>query len=736
MNRVLPWQRASAPIGVQIEGIIDRYHSRWADRSTELISAAYQVASAAHEGQRRKSGEPYILHPVAVASVVAEMGLDDVSIAAALLHDAVEDTSIEIADIEVEFGADVAGIVDGVTKLDRVRFDTKEDQQAATMRKMLVAMARDLRVLLVKLADRLHNMRTLGALKPDKQERIARETLDIYAPLANRLGMQEVKNELEDLSFASLYPKRYAEIDRLVAERGPEQDRFVDVVLEEVRSQLATMKIDASVTGRQKHLWSLYEKMVVKGRSFDDIFDLVGIRVVVPSIRDAYAALGSIHATWKPVSGRFKDYIAMPKFNLYQSLHTTVVGPGGTSVEVQIRTDDMHNRAEYGVAAHWRYKDRVEASGEDMPWLSRIVDWQEETADPDEFMRSLKTDLDQGEVYAFTPKGDVITLGAGSTPIDFAYAVHTDVGHATIGARVDGRLAPLGRRLESGDTVEIVTSKAEGSGPSRDWLEMVASAKARTHIRSWFARSEREDMVESGRDLVLDALREEGLPVGSIIDSDAMGHVAEQLNHSDVDKLYTAVVGGHVAARTVAQRMAAHLRGEEVEGRLPARPLQRRGSRKRREAGVHVDGLDDVLVRLARCCNPLPGDEILGFATRGRGVSVHRDDCTNAVELSAASGSRVVDVDWDRGYEGSFLISVEVRGLDRDRLLSDVVSVLADHRVSITTCQAYTGEDQISVMQFDLELGDPGLLDSLLATVRRVRSVFDAYRVVPGRVVS
>jgi len=721
---------------MQIEGIIDRYHARWADRSTDLILAAYKVADVAHEGQRRKSGEPYILHPVAVASVVAEMGLDDVSIAAALLHDAVEDTSIEIGDIEAEFGEDVAGIVDGVTKLDRVRFDTKEDQQAATMRKMLVAMARDLRVLLIKLADRLHNMRTLGALEIDKQERIARETLDIYAPLAHRLGMQEVKNELEDLSFASLYPKRYAEIDRLVAERGPAQDRFVDVVLEEVRSQLATMKIEATVTGRQKHLWSLYEKMVVKGRSFDDIFDLVGIRVVVPSIRDAYAALGSIHATWKPVSGRFKDYIAMPKFNLYQSLHTTVVGPGGTSVEVQIRTDDMHHRAEYGVAAHWRYKDRVEASGEDMPWLSRIVDWHEETGDPDEFMRSLKTDLDQGEVYAFTPKGDVITLGAGSTPIDFAYAVHTDVGHATIGARVDGRLAPLGRRLESGNIVEIVTSKAEGSGPSRDWLEMAASAKARTHIRSWFARSEREDMVESGRDLVLDALRDAGLPVGSIIDSDAMVYVAEQLNHSDLDKLYAAVVGGHVAARTVAQRMAAHLRGEEVEERLPARPLQRRGSRKRREAGVHVDGLDDVLVRLARCCNPLPGDEILGFATRGRGVSVHRDDCTNAVELSAASGSRVVDVDWDGGYEGSFLISVEVRGLDRDRLLSDVVSVLADHRVSITTCQAYTSEDQISVMQFDLELGDPGLLDSLLATVRRVRSVFDAYRVVPGRVVS
>ena len=455
VSRVLPWRRASAPVHTEIQGVVDRYKARWPRYPADLINDAYGTALLAHQGQRRKSGESYIIHPVAVASVVAEMGLDDVSIAAALLHDAVEDTGIELIEIRNKFGADVAAIVDGVTKLDRVSFATKEAQQAATLRKMLLAMARDMRVLLIKLADRLHNMRTIGALERAKQEQIARETLDIYAPLAHRLGMQEVRTELEDLAFAALYPKRYAEIDRLLAKRTAEQDRYVDKLLIEIRSRLEKTSVKGTVTGREKHHWGVYEKMVVNGRSFDEIFDLVGIRVIVPTVREAYAALGTIHATWRPVAGRFKDYIAMPKFNFYQSLHTTVVGPAGTAVELQIRTIEMHHRAEHGVAAHWRYKDPTDSNSEDMPWLTNIVDWQNETDDPEEFMETLKVDLEQDEVYVFTPKGDVVTIATRATPIDFAYAIHTDIGDATIGAKIDGRLVPLDRELRSGDTVEI-----------------------------------------------------------------------------------------------------------------------------------------------------------------------------------------------------------------------------------------------------------------------------------------
>ncbi len=732
VSRVLPWRRTAAPVASQIQPVVERYQARWPRRDTSLILSAYKLAVEAHDGQRRKSGEPYILHPIAVASVVAELGLDDVSIAAALLHDSVEDTGVELADLRRDFGDEVAAIVDGVTKLDRVTFESKEAQQAATLRKMLVAMARDMRVLLIKLADRLHNMRTIGALRTQKQESVASETLDIYAPLAHRLGMQELRNELEDLAFAALYPKRYAEIDRLLAERTPAQDAYVDRLLDEVEQQLASMSIDATVTGRQKHHWSVYEKMVVKGRSFDEIFDLVGIRVVVPTIRDAYAALGSIHATWKPVSGRFKDYIAMPKFNLYQSLHTTVIGPDATSLEVQIRTEEMHRRAEHGVAAHWRYKQDGETSSADMPWLTRIVDWQAETDDPEEFMQALKVDLDQDEVYVFTPKGDVVTLAARATPIDFAYAIHTDIGNATIGAKIDGRLVPLDRELQSGDTVEIFTSKVDGAGPSRDWLDIATTPKALNRIRQWFNRSEREELVDTGREQVLTVLRQQGLRAQLLIDSEEMEQVAEQLNRVDTEALFEAVGRGDVPPRTIAQRMVSLLSGDDRAQQLPATPPQRRHTKRRRTAGVHVEGLDDTLVRLARCCNPVRGDEIIGFVTRGRGISVHRDDCANAVELLTASAARQVEVDWDSSYSGAFLVSIEVRGLDRNMLLLDTVRVLSEHHCSIAGSQSFIGEDQVSVMQFDVELGDPVLLEPLLAAVRDVAGVFDAYRMIAG----
>ena len=734
VTRILPWRRSAAPVHTEIQGVVDRYRARWPKSAPDLFLRAYETADQAHQGQRRKSGEPYILHPVAVASVVADMGLDDVSIAAALLHDAVEDTAIELIQIQTEFGHDVATIVDGVTKLDRVRFATKEAQQAATLRKMLVAMASDLRVLLIKLADRLHNMRTIGALRPAKQEQIARETLDVYAPIAHRLGMQEVRNELEDLAFAALYPKRYAEIDRLIAERTPAQEAYVEGVLEKIRDRLAKTTIDGEVTGRRKHHWSVYEKMIVKGRSFDEIFDLVGIRVVVSTVRDAYAALGSIHSTWKPVSGRFKDYIAMPKFNLYQSLHTTVVGPKGGSVEVQIRTREMHGRAEHGVAAHWRYKDPSEGSGADMSWLNNIVDWQAETDDPEEFMRTLAVDLDQDEVYVFTPKGDVLTLATQATPIDVAYAIHTDIGDSMIGAKIDGRLVPLDRQLQSGDTVEVFTSKLEGAGPSREWLDIATTPKARNSIRQWFARTDREEKLELGREQLLEALREEGLRAQLLIDSDELRHVAEQFNRSDLGVLFEAVGKGDLAASSIAKRLVAALRGEDSTQRLPAKPAQHRGSRRRRTSGVHVEGFDDSLVRLAGCCNPVPRDEILGFVTKGRGISVHRDDCANAFELVGASGARQVEVDWDAAFSGQFRTTIEVRALDRDHLLADVVYVISDHHLSISTAHTFTGDDQVSVLQFEVEVGDPTLLEQLLAAVRNVDGVFDSHRVVPNSV--
>ncbi|WP_419911174.1 RelA/SpoT family protein [Candidatus Poriferisodalis sp.] len=748
VSRVLPWRRIANTVAADISPVVEKYRQRWPKRSPELVIRAYEAARTAHEGQRRKTGEAYITHPVAVAGVVADLGLDDTSIAAALLHDAVEDTSVELVALSDEFGSEVAGIVDGVTKLDRVRFASKQAQQAATLRKMLVAIANDPRVLMIKLSDRLHNMRTVGALDGAKQADVARETLDIYAPLANRLGMQQVRDELEDLAFAALYPKRYAEIDRMLAERTPSQERFVDQVLSEVREQLSRMKIDATVTGRKKHHWSVYEKMVIKNRSFDEIFDLVGIRVVVPTIRDAYAALGSIHATWKPVTGRFKDYIAMPKFNLYQSLHTTVVGPSGTAVEVQIRTEEMHQRAEYGVAAHWRYKAERNGSGKagnksdqkssaaaeaDMPWLSRLVEWQAESDDPAEFMRTIASDLGHDEVYVFTPKGDVVTLPTGATPIDFAYAIHTDIGDSLIGAKIDGRLVPLDRLLRSGDSIEAFTSDDPGTRPSRDWLEIAVTPRARYSIRRWFARLDRSEWVAAGREAVSDSLRSEGLKASLLIDGDEMRAVAEQFSRADLDLLFEAIGKGDIRPHSVAKRLVSNLRGESDGVQLPARPARQRGSRRRRSAGVHVDGHDDALVRLARCCSPVRGDEVLGFATSGRGISVHRADCANAGELAMSVRARQVEVEWDESWAGEYVASLEVRGLDRNRLLLDVVQVVSGrHDLSIASCDTFVGDDQVAVMQIEVEIGDPILLDQLLAALREVPGVFDAYRAIQG----
>lgn len=738
-ERTLPWRREHEPIEDEIALLVSRFDGPQRSEQVDLVCRAYALAAEAHAPQRRKSGEPYIVHPLAVAKIVSELGLDEVTIAAALLHDAVEDTGVTLEDLVADFGEDVAAIVDGVTKLDRLHFDSKQAQQAATFRKMLVAMSKDLRVLLIKLCDRLHNLRTIAALPAWKQERTALETLDVYAPLAHRLGVQEIKTQLEDLSFAALHPKRYATIDQMVTVRAPERAIYLTQVLEDVRTRLEELHIEADITGREKHLYSIYEKMVLKGKEFNEIHDLIGIRVIVDSVRDCYAALGSIHATWKPVQGRFKDYVAMPKFNLYQSLHTTVIGPQGKPIEVQIRTRDMHARAEFGVASHFLYKesgpdgDRTTA---DIPWLKRIIDWDQETSDPSLYMANLKIDLDQEETFVFTPKGEVITLPAGATPIDFAYAIHTDVGHRCVGAKVDGRLITLSDALESGQTVEIFTSKAEGAGPTRDWLTFVRSPRASAKIKQWFSRERREDAISSGQEELQKAMRREGLPVQKIASSDIIEKIAERLNYTDEAAMYAALGEHHVSGKSIAARVARELEGSQARTE-ESLPVTARRTRRRRpgRAGVHVEGLDDVMVRLSRCCTPVPGDEIIGFVTRGRGVSVHRSDCANAVSLSANQNDRLIDVEWDA--EGiandNFVASIEVKAYDRHHLLSDVSVLFSEHHINIIGSSTATASDRIARLRFEFEIADPSHLDSLLRALHEIDGVYDSYRVLPGK---
>jgi len=730
-SRVVPWRRGGPATADDLAPLLAIYRERHPKGDTAMIVRAFELSERAHAGQMRQSGEAYLSHPLAVATILASLSLDDITIAAALLHDAVEDSATAVSDLEADLGPAVAAIVDGVTKLERVRFDSKQAQQAATMRKMLVAMAKDPRVLLIKLADRLHNMRTIAAMPEWKQERTAQETLDIYAPLAHRFGIQDIKWQLEDLSFATLHPRRYAEIEQMVATRAPEREIYLAQVIDQVQERLGAARIDGAVSGRPKHLYSIYEKMVVKGKEFDEIYDLVGVRVLVDSVKDCWAALGAIHGAWVPIQGRFKDYINTPKFNLYQSLHTTVVGPQGKPLEAQIRTQEMHSRAERGIAAHWGYKERATAS--DIAWLQRIVDWQQETTDPAEFLETLKLDLEQDEVFVFTPKGDVITLPVGATPIDFAYAIHTEVGHRCIGARVNGRLVPLDSELHSGDSLEIFTSKVPSAGPSRDWLKIVVTPRARNKIRQWFSRERREDAIDSGREELTKALRKEGLPVQKLTGSSVLSKLAESMNYADLDSLAAAIGEGHVAARTVAQRLARELRGDEDEEHQPPaaiRPARRVG---RRPTGIHVEGLDDIVVRLSRCCTPVPGDEIVGFVTRGRGVSVHRSDCANAASLSVSEVGRLIEVEWDRERAGSFVAAIEVKALDRTRLGVDVWKALSDHHFNILRSESHTSADRVSRMRFEFELADPAHLDSLLSAIKRIDSVYEAYRILPGK---
>jgi len=697
-----------------------------------VIERAFLRAEEAHEGQLRKSGAPYITHPVAVAEILADLGLDPNTIAAALLHDTVEDTPYSAELLRKEFGEEIANLVDGVTKLDRLTYGPTAE--AETVRKMVVAMAKDIRVLVIKLADRLHNARTWQYVSPESSARKARETLDIYAPLAHRLGMNAVKWELEDLSFKFLEPKKFEEIERLVAERSPSREKLTNEVIEAVEEDLASEEITAKVSGRQKHLYSVYQKMVVRGREFNDIYDLVGIRVLVNDVRDCYAVLGAIHARWSPVPGRFKDYIAMPKFNLYQSLHTTVIGPTGKAVEIQIRTHEMHRRAEYGIAAHWKYK-QGKKTGEDTPdvlWLKQLHEWQQETTDVAEFLDALRFDLRTPEVFVFTPKGSVIALPQGSTPVDFAYAVHTEVGNKCVGAKVNGKLVSLEAPLANGDVIEVVTNKGDNAAPSRDWLNFVKSQRARSKIKAWFTRERREEAIDAGKESIARQMRKAGLPIQKILAGQTLLQLAHDLNHPDIESLYASVGDGHVSSSSVVEKLISSVGTEETH-ETPLTEMLSSGASpriaRRSASGLSVEGVDDVLIKLARCCTPVPGDPIAGFITRGSGVSIHRSDCVNVADLKFHQGDRIVKVSWDPGAKTIFLVNIQIEALDRARLLSDITRALSDQEVNILHAAVNTTKDQTAISRFTFEMADASHLDVVLASIRKIDGVYDVYRI-------
>jgi GTP pyrophosphokinase len=704
-----------------------KYHPK---SDTKVVERAYETARYMHRDQKRRSGESYITHPVAVAEILAELGMTSSTLAAALLHDTVEDCGYSLDALREDFGDEIALLVDGVTKLDQVTYG--EATAAETVRKMVVAMARDIRVLVIKLADRLHNMRTLRYLPDAKQDKKARETLEIYAPLAHRLGINAIKWELEDLAFGTLHPKMFEEIDRLVEQRAPSRERNLNVIVDQLNEDLRKSKIKAQVTGRPKHYYSIYQKMIVRGRDFTEIYDLIGVRILVEDIRDCYAALGTIHAKWSPLPGRFKDFIAMPKFNMYQSLHTTVIGPDGKPVEVQIRTHEMHRASEYGVAAHWRYKQGADIKKDDFAWLRQLMDWQRETTDPSEFLDSLRYDLGSSEVYIFTPKGDVFSLPTGSTPVDFAYSVHTEVGHRCVGARVNGKLVPLESSLSNGDVVEIFTSKSEGAGPSRDWLNFVSSARAKSKIKAWFTKERREEAIDSGKDQIVRAVRKQGLPLQRMMTNQALLAIAADLHQVDVSALYASVGEGRISAQSIVSRLIDASGGvdgaadDTAETTLPSFGTHTRT--RTHDVGVVVKGAADVWVKLARCCTPVPGDTIFGFVTRGSGVSVHRSDCVN-VESLTSQAERLVEVEWAPTPRSVFLVNIAVEALDRARLLADVTKALSDTHVNILNASVATTRDRIATSRFTFEMADPKHLGSVLKAVRNVEGVFDAYRV-------
>lgn len=739
-----------------LQPIVRACRAHHPDADLSILERAYRRAVWQHRNQRRRSGEPYIIHPLAVAQILADLGMGSLVVAAGLLHDTVEDTDYTLDDCRAEFGDTVTGLVDGVTKL--TNMEVGDSAQAETIRKMVVAMSRDVRVLVVKLADRLHNARTWRYVKPSNAQRKARETLDVYAPLANRLGMNAIKTELEELSFKVLYPKIYNEIVVLVNRRAGQRDVYLKQIISEINEDLADQHIKATVTGRPKDYFSIYQKMIVRGHDFSNIYDLVGVRIIVDTIQDCYAVLGAVHARWSPIPGRFKDYIAMPKMNMYQSLHTTVVGPGGKPVEIQIRTWDMHRRSEFGIAAHWKYKENGQAGrklsepdkgdrkreseenqdlseADNLKWIQQLADWTSETPDSNEFLGSLKEDLGSAEVYVFTPKGKIISLPANATPVDFAYAVHTEVGHRTMGARVNGRLVPLDTVLESGDTVEILTSKSETAGPSRDWLSFVKSPKARNKIRQWFSKERRSEAIDEGKDELTRAMRKRSLPVSNLLTPQALVGVADELNFDNADAVFAAIGDGQVSTQNVILRLVKDAGQDEVEEDVEQEALLLKHAERRRDTnklGISVKGVEGVWVKLARCCTPVPGDKILGFITKNEGVSVHRVDCQNMLNLKKQDPERVVEVSWTSA-KGLFMVKIQVEALDRPHLLTDVTQVLSDHGVNIINASVATGSDRVATSQFSFEMADPQHMNTLLSAVRKIDGVFDVYRLTGAK---
>ncbi len=701
---------------VGLVDVLDTYRKHHPDGDVELLRLAYDTAEAAHRGQLRKTGAPYITHPLAVARMLANVGLDAPTVAAALLHDTVEDTDVTLEMLRERFGEEIAALIDGVTKLDRVRYTNREQAQAATIRKMVVAMAQDVRVLIIKLYDRLHNIRTVYALREEKQRRVARETLDVYAPLAHRLGVQEIKHEFEDRCFAILYPGPQAEIEAKLALLAPEREAFIEKMVTEVSGLLDDADIDATVKGRPKHHYSIYRKMLEQNRPFEDIHDLIGLRIVVNSTRDCYAALGLVHSHWVPVAGRFKDYIAMPKINLYQSLHTTVIGPDGKPLEIQIRTEEMHWRAEAGIAAHWRYKEgEIAVPAVDVEGLI----FEE---DPEEFLANLKLDLHRDEVFVLTPGGDVKPMPEGSTPVDFAYSVHTEVGHHCVGARVNGRLVPLSTKLQSGDIVEVLTSKSRDAGPSRDWLKFARTGRAKSKIKHWFTRERRDQAASEGREQINALFAREAPEMPTAEREKTLHAIGKELGQLDADSLVIAVGEGNVSIESIQARLARILRPEpELEdGLFAPRP-------RTTAAQVVVEGQDDMLVHLARCCAPVPGDPIIGYVTVGRGVSVHRSDCTNVSSL-AERRERTVEVSWPAEDVGAFVVWIQIEALDRTKLLRDVTSMVSETGGNITASSTVVGDDRVAILRYEVELSDPGQLGRLLNDLRGVDGVFTAFR--------
>ncbi len=709
----------------------------------EQVERAFEVAEKQHSGQLRASGEPYVNHPLGTALICAELRLDTPTLMAALLHDVVEDTGMPIDAVREEFGEEVALLVDGVTKLSQLAFTTAEEEQAENIRKMVIAMAKDIRVILIKLADRLHNMRTLSYLGKDKQINKAKETLEIYAPLAHRLGIESIRWELEDLAFATLHPRKFAEIQRMVAQRRADRERDMEDARGTLIEELQGFHIDSDIVGRAKHFYSIYDKMVRKGKEFNEIFDLIALRVLVDSVKDCYAALGIIHSLWKPLPGRFKDYIAMPKFNMYQSLHTTVIGPHGKPLEIQIRTREMHETAEYGIAAHWMYKEKGERAGkaadpqsERLLWLRQIMDWQSETKDAGEFMESLNMDLLKDEVYVFTPKGEVKSLPAGSTPVDFAYAVHTDVGHHCIGAKVDNRMVPLTYKLQSGDIVEILTSRAS-QGPSRDWLQTVQSSGARNKIRQWFKRERREDAEHLGKEALLEAFRKQGLPAQRLMSSELLTKVMKETNHTKREDFFVALGTGALSAQHVVTRVIHGLNteSEAATSTLPTGETvgedDGKAGMSSSELGIQVDGVGDVAVRIPHCCRPVPGDDVVGYISLGRGITIHRRDCPNLKALEK-NPERLVSVSWDPLGKMPLRVEIQIEAYDRNRLLEDISRTLSESGISIIGAQITTARDNMVKDRFVFEVPNIDYLETVLQHIRRIDTVYDAYRVTPN----